>query len=781
MASASSLTGSEVLPIVQSGVNKKSTIALLKNYFFNSISSTPPINFDVNTGQLTINKSDVSNDGYLASEDFYAFSNKVDTVQFNPQSSGDVTGSYTDGLSTTLNLQPILTIGNGKITTAKIASNAITNVKINDVSWTKVTNTPTTITGYGIVDALSTNGGTMNGYLTLFDDPTNALHAATKNYVDNLITGLTWKNAVIAASTTNLTLSGLQTVDGINVMVGDRVLVKNQTSAIENGIYIVSNTTWSRASDVDTGIELVGATVYVSSGSINGNTQWSNNNTSITIGSTNISFVQIAGSGVYTNGTGILLSGNSFSLDLTRVASSTVTGLLSNTDYNIFNSKQAALNGTGLVRMAGTSVSYDNTSYVPTSRTISINGNTYNLSSNVNFTVGDLISSGSYTNPTWLVSLPWSKITGTPSTLSGYGITDSVVLTSNSYSNPTWLASLAYSKLSGTPTIGNWGALNYPTWISGTPFVKMTAAGTFALDSSTYLTSALTSLNGLNGATQTFATPGTSGTAPNWSSSGTAHTLNIPLAGSGVTSGTISASSQRILGAKTFENTLTLGNASGTSTGELLRISNSNAGNIYTSFTMLGNGDIRCSPASAQNWIFTKTDGANGLLLIDSTNNRIGINQNSPSYLLHAINGTSGYASAFFEGNGSGNGADLYLSKISGGSSTTAIGSVYFRNNGTNRAAIRSFQRDGLDDNGNLEFYTTATGGSLTLRMQLTTNGNLAFGSSGSFGGGVGVMFIANGTTVPTSNPTGGGILYVESGALKYRGSSGTITTIANA
>ncbi|MCA9368484.1 hypothetical protein KC887_09630, partial [Candidatus Kaiserbacteria bacterium] len=59
--------------------------------------------------------------------------------------------------------------------------------------------------------------------------------------------------------------------------------------------------------------------------------------------------------------------------------------------------------------------------------------------------------------------------------------------------------------------------------------------------------------------------------------------------------------------------------------------------------------------------------------------------------------------------------------------------------------------------------------------------GNAAFFGAGSYGGGVGVMFMTNRTTAPTSNPSGGGILYVESGALKYRGSSGTVTTIATA
>jgi hypothetical protein len=64
--------------------------------------------------------------------------------------------------------------------------------------------------------------------------------------------------------------------------------------------------------------------------------------------------------------------------------------------------------------------------------------------------------------------------------------------------------------------------------------------------------------------------------------------------------------------------------------------------------------------------------------------------------------------------------------------------------------------------------------------LAVDSSGNLGLGGT-SFGAGAKVMFIANRTTAPTTNPLGGGILYVESGALKYRGSSGTVTTIANA
>jgi hypothetical protein len=65
--------------------------------------------------------------------------------------------------------------------------------------------------------------------------------------------------------------------------------------------------------------------------------------------------------------------------------------------------------------------------------------------------------------------------------------------------------------------------------------------------------------------------------------------------------------------------------------------------------------------------------------------------------------------------------------------------------------------------------------------MTINSTGNVGIGTTDAFGGGVRVIGIANATTVPNSNPSGGGVLYVEGGALKFRGSSGTVTTIANA
>ena len=81
-----------------------------------------------------------------------------------------------------------------------------------------------------------------------------------------------------------------------------------------------------------------------------------------------------------------------------------------------------------------------------------------------------------------------------------------------------------------------------------------------------------------------------------------------------------------------------------------------------------------------------------------------------------------------------------------------------------------------------LSVSTTPSGStSRAERFRITSAGNIGIGTTDQFGGGVKVVGIANATTVPASNPTGGGVLYVEGGALKYRGSSGTVTTIANA
>lgn len=112
-----------------------------------------------------------------------------------------------------------------------------------------------------------------NGFIKNVKNPIEPNDTTTKQYVDLGIQKQTCKNAVRVASTNNIILLyGLKTIDGISLEAKDRLLVKNQTQPMDNGIYIVSEDIWSRALDFDIGMNVSGSTVAVAEGNINANT-----------------------------------------------------------------------------------------------------------------------------------------------------------------------------------------------------------------------------------------------------------------------------------------------------------------------------------------------------------------------------------------------------------------------------------------------------------------------------------------------------------------------------
>ena len=161
-----------------------------------------------------------------------------------------------------------------------------------------------------------------NGYrLINLANATSAQDAVTKAQLDAAIQGIKWKDPVRAATTANITLSGAQSIDGVSVIAGDRVLVKNQGTGSSNGIYVASAGSWTRDVDFDANSEVIGAGVFVSEGTSQGNNVWSmTTDGPITLGTTALVWAQIGGGTSYTAGTGISVSAGVIAIDTTVTA-----------------------------------------------------------------------------------------------------------------------------------------------------------------------------------------------------------------------------------------------------------------------------------------------------------------------------------------------------------------------------------------------------------------------------------------------------------------------------
>ena len=241
------------------------------------------------------------------------------------------------------------------ITAAYDDTNGKVNLSLNTTGVTIGTWSKVTVDTYGRVTAgtnlsgeeiktmlgytpVNKAGDVMLGMLTLSADPTTNLHAATKGYVDTSINTLTTlvnlvsKPAVRVATTQNIaTLSGLLTIDGVTVANGDRVLVKDQNTPSQNGIYVAASGSWARATDAVQGQLVPGAYVTV----LNGNS-WSgysficNNGTQITVGVTDVTFNIFQAPAAFLGGAG--LTRNNLTFDIGTANSSRIVVNADNID-----------------------------------------------------------------------------------------------------------------------------------------------------------------------------------------------------------------------------------------------------------------------------------------------------------------------------------------------------------------------------------------------------------------------------------------------------------------
>jgi hypothetical protein len=324
--------------------------------------------------------------------------------------SGDVSGSGTGSFTTTLknvgtagtynnsstSVQPFTTDAAGRV------SSAGTAITITP-AWSNVTNTPTTIAGYGISDAVKTNSNqTVDGIKTFNESPnvpnltvdSSSTSAVNKAYADNIATGIhvhgevhiILKTATLAAATggtvayTNgasgvgakLTVTGGSTVlDTLialdsDIVIGSRVIIAHETNAAHNGIYTISGAReLTRATDADSPAKMNGGDfVFVTHGTTYANTSWIVSEPVTIVGTSPVIFLQFSGAGAYDVGNGLQRDGTLFSVK-TPVGGSIsadanginlgASGVTANTYGSATQSAVVTVNDKGLVTSASSS------------------------------------------------------------------------------------------------------------------------------------------------------------------------------------------------------------------------------------------------------------------------------------------------------------------------------------------------------------------------------------------------------------------------------------------
>ena len=382
------------------------------------------------------------------------------------------------------------------------SSNTFTNIPNSALTNSSVTIGTTAI-------ALGATSLTLGGLtsVTVTQDPVSALQLATKQYVDAVAQGLDAKASVRNGSTTaytatysngtagvGATLTNAGTLvafsaDGVTNSVGDRVLIKNQASALQNGIYTVTTAgsgavAWvlTRATDMDTWAEVPNAFVFVEDGTTLADTGWvCTSNAGGTMGTTAINWVQFSGAGTYTAGTGLTLTGTQFSITNTAVTAGSYGSATQVGTFTVNAQGQLTLAGNTTVTPAvgsitglGTGVATALAVAVGTAGAFVVNGGALGTP-----------SSGTVTNLTGTASIningtvgATTATTGAFTTISASGVITSTVATGTApftVASTTQVANLN-AATAGTATnatnvgitAASSGATNYLTFVTST-------------------------------------------------------------------------------------------------------------------------------------------------------------------------------------------------------------------------------------------------------------------------------------------------------------------------
>jgi hypothetical protein len=213
---------------------------------------------------------------------------------------------------------------------------------------------------YGPENASFTNIATITG--TIATTPVGDTDIANKGYVDSVAQGLDVKASCVYSTTNNITLSGLAVQAGgdwaSSLTAGDRVLVKNQSSSQFNGIYVASASTWARSADMNTWAEVPSAFTFIESGATLADTGWvSTANQGGTIDVTAMPWSQFSGAGSYLAGTGLTLTGNTFSITNTAVTAAAYGSSSQVATFTVNAQGQLTLAANASISIAGSQVS----------------------------------------------------------------------------------------------------------------------------------------------------------------------------------------------------------------------------------------------------------------------------------------------------------------------------------------------------------------------------------------------------------------------------------------